>query len=318
MSFNPSNRLRCRIVILGAPAVGKSAMLNRYLHGRFDHRYNPTMEEFHHVDITTRGRPMSLDIVDTSGQHKFIGELSIAGANAFMLVFSIGDSKTFEYIADVRENILRTKGHDKTPIVVVGNKQDLDVRSVDKSAMDLVVTVDWEYAYLETSAKENVEVTAAFDELLMYCQLRNATTLYQPVNDSPQSNRNGPIPVIIEPVDGEQQQDVDWVSGDREYEKAGCQHKLDVIDTYPDSDIRLEEWTPPTTPDIDRRHSHAAMSDASYDLPNVVRALRQHALTVRPTLSTVGVNVPLLGDESLPSDRRRLRKRHGENKCVLL
>ncbi|XP_077774811.1 dexamethasone-induced Ras-related protein 1 isoform X2 [Podarcis muralis] len=60
-----------RMVILGSSKVGKTAIVSRFLTGRFDDQYTPTIEDFHRKFYSIRGEVYQLDILDTSGNHPF-------------------------------------------------------------------------------------------------------------------------------------------------------------------------------------------------------------------------------------------------------
>ncbi|XP_072528052.1 uncharacterized protein [Salminus brasiliensis] len=60
-----------RMVILGSTKVGKSAIVSRFLTGRFEEQYTPTIEDFHRKLYSIRGDVYQLDILDTSGNHPF-------------------------------------------------------------------------------------------------------------------------------------------------------------------------------------------------------------------------------------------------------
>lgn len=79
-----------RMVILGSSKVGKTAIVSRFLTGRFEDAYTPTIEDFHRKFYSIRGEVYQLDILDTSGNHPFpamrrlsilTGELGGAGAD---------------------------------------------------------------------------------------------------------------------------------------------------------------------------------------------------------------------------------------------
>lgn len=60
-----------RLVILGSSKVGKTAIVSRFLTGRFEDAYTPTVEDFHRKFYSIRGELYQLDILDTSGNHPF-------------------------------------------------------------------------------------------------------------------------------------------------------------------------------------------------------------------------------------------------------
>ncbi|XP_063171005.1 dexamethasone-induced Ras-related protein 1 isoform X2 [Candoia aspera] len=60
-----------RMVVLGSSKVGKTAIVSRFLTGRFDDQYTPTIEDFHRKLYSIRGEVYQLDILDTSGNHPF-------------------------------------------------------------------------------------------------------------------------------------------------------------------------------------------------------------------------------------------------------
>lgn len=60
-----------RMVVLGASRVGKSSIVSRFLNGRFEDQYTPTIEDFHRKVYNIRGDMYQLDILDTSGNHPF-------------------------------------------------------------------------------------------------------------------------------------------------------------------------------------------------------------------------------------------------------
>ena len=68
-----------RLVVVGSPKVGKTAIVSRFLNGKFDDQYTPTIEDFHRKIYKIKGHVYQLDILDTSGNNPFpaIKKLSI-------------------------------------------------------------------------------------------------------------------------------------------------------------------------------------------------------------------------------------------------
>jgi len=53
-------------------------------------------------------------------------DLYMKNGQGFVLVYSITSQATFNDLADLREQILRVKDQDDVPMVLVGNKCDLE------------------------------------------------------------------------------------------------------------------------------------------------------------------------------------------------
>lgn len=60
-----------RIVVLGAPRVGKTNILQRFLGGEFEERYEPTTEDFHRKLFHIRGEAYQIDLLDASSERDF-------------------------------------------------------------------------------------------------------------------------------------------------------------------------------------------------------------------------------------------------------
>ncbi|XP_066256425.1 ras-related protein Rap-1 isoform X1 [Euwallacea similis] len=171
----PVGNVRHKIVMMGAAKVGKSSLISQFLYGTFSSKYKRTVEEMHHGDFNVQGVHLTLDILDTSGAYEFpaMRALSISSADAFVLVYDVTDANTFEEARALRDQIHETKCSANVPIVVVGNKIDLTGnREVDTATTESVVTVDWENGFVEASAKENVNVSKVFKELLAQAKVK--------------------------------------------------------------------------------------------------------------------------------------------------
>lgn len=81
----------------------------------------------HHGDFNVNGVRLTLDILDTSGEHEFpaMRALSMQSADAFILVYDITDGNSFSEVRALRDQIHEIKESTAVPIVVVGNKVDL-------------------------------------------------------------------------------------------------------------------------------------------------------------------------------------------------
>jgi small GTP-binding protein len=69
-----------------------------------------------------------LDVLDTAGQEEYsaMREQYMRTGEGFLLVYSITSRQSFEEITTFQQQILRVKDKDYFPMVVVGNKCDLE------------------------------------------------------------------------------------------------------------------------------------------------------------------------------------------------
>jgi len=81
-------------------------------------------------------------------------------------VYSITSKGSFEEIASFREQILRVKDADKVPMVIVGNKLDLDAERVVSQQEGKELAASFGCPWMETSAKARIRVEDAFYELV--------------------------------------------------------------------------------------------------------------------------------------------------------
>lgn len=163
-----------RLVVLGGPRVGKSAIIHRFLHDRFLHDYSATVEEFHRGEYDIGGgTTVALDILDTGGSFEFpaMRRLAIDSGDAFLLVYAVDDKESFELVRTLRDDVLAARR--AAPIVVVGNKTDLEPPQVRTEMVEPLVCIDWEHGFVECSAKENKNVARVFQELLAQANFKN-------------------------------------------------------------------------------------------------------------------------------------------------
>ncbi|CAM1324738.1 Uncharacterised protein g8764 [Pycnogonum litorale] len=163
-----------RVTLMGAARVGKTAIINQFLHERFISNYKPTVEELHKVEYEIKSCPLTLEILDTSGAYEFpaMRQLSIATSDGFILVFAVDNPESFEEVRAIRNQILENKKVD-APIVVVCNKSDLqqENRILKRELIETVVSIDWEHAYIECSAKTNLNIISIFTELFLQANI---------------------------------------------------------------------------------------------------------------------------------------------------
>ena len=156
------------MVVLGSGGVGKSALTVKFVSGTFMEKYDPTIEDFYRKEIEVDGAPSVLEILDTAGTEQFASmrDLYIKNGQGFVIVYSITSLQTFQDIKTMKESIIRVKGTDKVPMLLVGNKCDLEHQREVNSADGLSLAQLWRCPFLESSAKSTQNVNEVFIEIV--------------------------------------------------------------------------------------------------------------------------------------------------------
>ncbi|XP_067992803.1 uncharacterized protein [Melanerpes formicivorus] len=165
-SGTPPERLQ--LVVLGAGGVGKSALSARFAQSYFVPHHAPTIEDSYSTLCTIDHLPACLHIVDTSGQEDFgvQRQQQLRGGEGFLLVFAIDDRRSFGALGRLLGQILQVKDREGTPVVLLGNKADLSpLRQVSREEAQAFAR-QHRLRYLETSAKTQLNVEEAFQELV--------------------------------------------------------------------------------------------------------------------------------------------------------
>jgi small GTP-binding protein len=73
-----------------------------------------------------------LTVLDTAGQEEFsaMREQYMRSGEGFLLVFSVADHASFDELYKFHKQILRVKDRDEFPMLMVGNKADLEMQRV--------------------------------------------------------------------------------------------------------------------------------------------------------------------------------------------
>lgn len=85
-------------------------------------------------------------------------ELYMKTGQGFLLVFSITSQSSLAELSELRDQIIRIKDDENVPIVIVGNKSDLEEDRAVSRSKAFAVSQSWGNApYYETSARRRGE-----------------------------------------------------------------------------------------------------------------------------------------------------------------
>eukprot|EP01099_Mayorella_cantabrigiensis_P006564 TRINITY_DN551_c0_g1_i5.p1 TRINITY_DN551_c0_g1~~TRINITY_DN551_c0_g1_i5.p1 ORF type:complete len:193 (-),score=60.87 TRINITY_DN551_c0_g1_i5:236-814(-) len=157
-----------KLVIVGGGGVGKSALTIQLIQNHFIDEYDPTIEDSYRKQVTIDEETCLLDILDTAGQEEYsaMRDQYMRTGQGFLCVYAITSRSSFDEINAFREQILRVKDADTVPMVLVGNKSDLEAeRQVTKvEGQDLAKS--YGCPFFESSAKTRVNVEEGFYQLV--------------------------------------------------------------------------------------------------------------------------------------------------------
>lgn len=153
-----------KLLLIGDSGVGKTCVLFRFS----DDQYNATFISTIGIDFKIRtiemdGKKIKLQIWDTAGQERFrtITTAYYRGAMGIMLVYDVTCEKSFENIRTWIRNIEAHASED-VERMILGNKCDMDANRQVAYERGESLAAEYHVPFLETSAKNNVNVDKAF------------------------------------------------------------------------------------------------------------------------------------------------------------
>ncbi len=159
-----------KILILGDSFVGKTNMLKRFLHNKFDMNTKETVG----VEFGTKNFLMGkkqdivkVQIWDTAGQERYrsVTKAYYKGGKGALLVYDITRRSTFDNIDNWLID-LRTNGDNNILIALIGNKSDLEEKREISKEEAQTKAEQYNIAFLETSAKSGDNINKAFTQLV--------------------------------------------------------------------------------------------------------------------------------------------------------
>lgn len=159
-----------KVLLLGAPSVGKTSIVYRYVKNQFSQNYITTMGiNYLSKEITLNAKAqVKLVILDIAGQEKFkfLRKEFYEGANGALVIYDLTQVKTYQAIdAWLLEmfDILK----ETIPFIIIGNKVDLleeIPRTIEKDTVRKYAQ-NKDSMYIETSAKTGENIDEIFTEL---------------------------------------------------------------------------------------------------------------------------------------------------------
>ncbi len=114
----------------------------------------------------SRGIRIGVEIFDLSGNSRFSAVTSsyIRGASGALVMCDVTDKTSWGEIPNIVKTIKEQKGED-LPVVIVGTKADLDHERQISRIDAYLAAGEYEFPYIETSAKEGTNIEDALTRL---------------------------------------------------------------------------------------------------------------------------------------------------------
>lgn len=157
-----------KIVVLGSGGVGKSALTVQFVQGIFVEKYDPTIEDSYRKQVEIDGQQCMMEILDTAGTEQFTAmrDLYMKNGQGFVLVYSITAQATFNDLMELHDQIVRVKDTPEVPMILVGNKCDLEDERVVSKDQGQHLAKQFNCAFMEASAKVKINVPEIFYNLV--------------------------------------------------------------------------------------------------------------------------------------------------------
>jgi Ras-related protein Rab-5C len=170
------NNISLKCVLLGESCVGKSSISRMFVSNIFDKYSEPTIGAVYTSKIIELSKGnVRLNIWDTAGQEKYdsLVPMYYRGANIVLIVYDITSKLSYEK-AISWINIMKKNGPLDAIYALIGNKNDLKNRNIDKLKGEKEA-MKHEIKFYETNAKDYDSIYNIFKEMaeeayLVECQ----------------------------------------------------------------------------------------------------------------------------------------------------
>ena len=157
------------IEVCGGGGTGRSSIAWRFTTNRPFTEWSPTIEDHYFRDLEVDGMRCQIDILDTGYRENVPPRKYGQERKGYLLTFALTSRSSFHSVEE--DHHLDLHQHNRSfegplPTVIVGNKCDLeeDRQVTEEEATKLAASLGC--PYFETSAKDNVNLDAAFSQLI--------------------------------------------------------------------------------------------------------------------------------------------------------
>lgn len=193
----------CNVVLIGDSKVGKTALVNRYVHSKFTETYRATTFEKISSTAMVANRRVKYTIWDTTGSHQATATRNLAynEADVFLLCYKISDPTTLFAALNFWCPEVRAVAP-STPIILVGCQSDMrrdrdSLASLSKQgkapvSSDQALTFSQQIAalmYVETSVRSAGRTAQSAFEVAALASMGKIVPKHLALTPSPKMNK---------------------------------------------------------------------------------------------------------------------------------
>ena len=156
-----------KVLLLGNSDVGKSSLLLRYVDGTWSDSFVPTIGvDFKIKTMEIESKKVKMQIWDTAGQERFRNVISsyFRGGHGILLIYDVTDRDSFKNLGNWLIEIEKNANEGVLKILI-GNKCDLEEKRVITQKEGESFANSYGMKFFETSAKNDINVSEAFQML---------------------------------------------------------------------------------------------------------------------------------------------------------
>ena len=154
-----------KICLIGDSGVGKSSLINRYIHDKFDQYSICTIGAAYFSKVVNiNNQNIKLQIWDTAGQERYraLAPLYYKGCSGIILVIDVTNNDTIteneKWIQQIRSQL------DNIYIIIAANKSDIEYK-INVDDIEHLCNKYGNMEWLKVSAKDNLNVNLLFEKL---------------------------------------------------------------------------------------------------------------------------------------------------------
>ena len=157
-----------KIITLGDSGVGKTAIINQYITGKYKDTVSTLGITFAYKKLfINKTQKITLKLIDTCGQEKYrsLSRTYFKNVDGVLFVFGLNDKDSFDNIKIWMNYFNEECTIKDAPKLLVGNKSDLEMdKELDQNIIKQFAEEN-KMQYVETSAKDNKNINELFEEM---------------------------------------------------------------------------------------------------------------------------------------------------------